>query len=104
VNPHPPPTYACDPERGCITCSDEGIVMRVVQLGADDGLAVCADEQGRQSEVMITLVEPVAPGDTLLVHAGTALVTLTPRPPLPQAEEGEASLERAVGEGKQGAV
>ncbi len=81
MSPHPSPDYRCDPGRGCITCSDEGIPMRVVELGADDGLAVCADEEGRRSEVMIALVGPVAPGDLLLVHAGTALTRLEANAP-----------------------
>jgi hydrogenase maturation factor len=49
--------------------------MRVMEA-ATEGLAVCADEAGRRSEVMTALVEPVAVGDMLLVHAGTALVRL----------------------------
>ena len=36
------------------------------------GLALCADEDGARSSVEIALVEPVAPGDALLVHAGDA--------------------------------
>ncbi len=66
----------CDHTQGCITCSDEGIPMRVVAHGAEGGLAWCADDAGERSEVMTLLVEPVAIGDTLLVHAGTALVRL----------------------------
>ncbi len=80
MSPHASPDYACDPERGCITCSDEGVPMRVVELEADDGLAVCADGEGRQSEVMTGLVGAVAVGDRLLVHAGTALVRLEEAP------------------------
>ncbi|MDQ6649695.1 MAG: HypC/HybG/HupF family hydrogenase formation chaperone, partial [Actinomycetota bacterium] len=60
----------------CITCSDEGIPMRVVARGSDAGLAWCADAAGERSEVMTLLVEPVAVGDTVLVHAGTALLRL----------------------------
>jgi hydrogenase maturation factor len=76
MSPRASPSYTCDPQRGCITCSDEGIPMRVVERGADEGLALCADEQGRRSEVMVDLVGAVAPGDRLLVHAGTALARL----------------------------
>ena len=43
--------------------------MRVVEL-EDDGLALCEDEQGRRETVQVELVEPVAPGDEVLVHAG----------------------------------
>jgi hydrogenase maturation factor len=56
----------------CVTCSDEGVPMRVVAVG-DDGLAVCADGV----EVMTDLVGSVEPGDELLVHAGVALTRLT---------------------------
>ena len=60
----------------CITCSDEGIPMQVERIDEDRGLALCAAEDGSKSTVEITLVEPVAPGDRLLVHAGVALVGL----------------------------
>jgi hydrogenase maturation factor len=49
--------------------------MRVVEARAD-GLAVCVAEDGARSEVMCDLVGAVATGDTLLVHAGTALLRL----------------------------
>jgi hydrogenase maturation factor len=60
----------------CITCSDEGIPMRVERIDAASGLALCAAADGSQSTVEIALVEPVVPGDRLLVHAGVALVGL----------------------------
>jgi hydrogenase maturation factor len=59
----------------CITCSDEGVAMRVVEADAD-GLARCATEDGATSEVMTELVGIVAPGDSVLVHAGVALLRL----------------------------
>jgi hydrogenase expression/formation protein HypC len=62
---------ACRDEH-CITCSDEAVPMRVVELAGD--LAVCADDSGARSDVMTDLVGAVRPGDVLLVHAGTALV------------------------------
>jgi hydrogenase maturation factor len=56
----------------CITCSDEGIPMRVVALTQDG--AVCVDEQGTTHQsIAVELVEPVAPGDRVLVHAGVAI-------------------------------
>ena len=61
----------------CITCSDEGVPMRVVEAGAG-GIAVCEREDGQRSEVLCDLVWPVATGDSLLVHAGTALLRLEP--------------------------
>ncbi|HWH43427.1 MAG TPA: HypC/HybG/HupF family hydrogenase formation chaperone [Thermoleophilaceae bacterium] len=60
----------------CITCSDEGIPMRVVGVDADRELALCATEGGSRRTVEIALVGPVVPGDRLLVHADVALVGL----------------------------
>ncbi len=50
--------------------------MIVVAVDEDRGLALCADEADRRESVEIALVAPVAPGDQLLVHAGTAIATL----------------------------
>lgn len=47
--------------------------MRVVRVDGSRGLALCADASDRRETVEIGLVEPVAPGDGVLVHAGTAL-------------------------------
>jgi hydrogenase expression/formation protein HypC len=55
----------------CVTCSDEGVPMRVRDV-RDDGIAVC--DEG--VEVMVDLVSPVEPGEELLVHAGVALARL----------------------------
>ena len=60
----------------CITCGDDGVPMRVLRIDAERGLALCVDDDGQKSTVEIALVEPVAPGDSVLVHAGVALVTL----------------------------
>jgi hydrogenase maturation factor len=57
----------------CITCSDEAVEMRVVLVDADRSLALCEDGEGNRHSVEIALVEPVAPGAAVLVHAGTAL-------------------------------
>ena len=62
----------------CITCSDEGVPMRVESVDEARGLALCSDDGGGRSTVEIALVEPVEPGDRLLVHAGVALVGLGP--------------------------
>jgi hydrogenase maturation factor len=61
---------SCADETHCITCSDEGVPMRVTEVV--DGLAVC-----NGVEVMTDLVGDVSPGDELLVHAGVALVRLS---------------------------
>ncbi len=47
---------ACDRERGCITCSDEGVLLRVVGRGMD-GLTLCADAEGRMAEVNVDLID-----------------------------------------------
>jgi hydrogenase maturation factor len=60
----------------CITCGDDGVPMVVVKFDADRGLALCADEDHARHTVETALVEPVAPGDKLLVHAGTAIAAL----------------------------
>jgi len=60
----------------CITCGDDGVPMRVLRLDDERGLALCADGEGAHHTVETALVEPVSPGDELLVHAGVALVAL----------------------------
>jgi hydrogenase maturation factor len=60
----------------CITCSDEGIPMQVERVDRDRGLALCTAQDGSKDTVEIALVEPVGPGDRVLVHAGVALVEL----------------------------
>ena len=63
----------------CITCGDDGVPMTVVAVDVQRGLALCAGESGRSS-VETALVEPVAVGDQLLVHAGTAIAALAQAP------------------------
>lgn len=63
----------CDHTSGCITCGDEAIPMEVLRVDADRGLALCAGDGSAKSTVETALVGPVAPGDRLLVHAGTAI-------------------------------
>ena len=62
----------------CITCGDDGVPMNVVRVDLERGLALCAARDGARSSVETALVEPVDIGDTLLVHAGTALARLEP--------------------------
>jgi hydrogenase expression/formation protein HypC len=59
----------------CITCGDDGVPMRVLRVDAARALALCEDGAGARSSVEIALVE-AGVGDTLLVHAGTALLRL----------------------------
>jgi hydrogenase maturation factor len=60
----------------CITCGDDGDPMTVLRVDDRRGLALCGDQDGARQTVEIALVEPVAPGDRLLVHAGTAIARL----------------------------
>jgi hypothetical protein len=55
----------------CVTCSDEGRLGEVLAPSAD-GLALVRTGNGRET-VSIELVTPVAAGDLVLVHAGTAI-------------------------------
>ena len=71
-----PGAIVCDHERGCVTCGDTALPMRVLRVDRDDALALCEDEAGARESVEIGLVEPVDEGDLLLVHAGTALQRL----------------------------
>ena len=67
------PEDACADEV-CITCSDEGRVAEVRSVHADGVVDVIV--QGRPETVDASLVNPVGPGDLVLVHAGVALATL----------------------------
>jgi hydrogenase maturation factor len=64
---------SCGPDSHCITCSDEAVPLRVVRIDAERELALCENDAGERTTVEIALVQPVAPEDVLLVHAGTAI-------------------------------
>ena len=72
-----PSVPACD-EYHCITCGDDGDPMTVVRVDEDRGLSLCQDESGARHTIETALVEPVSPGDLILVHAGTAIASLAP--------------------------
>jgi hypothetical protein len=55
----------------CVTCSDEGRLGEVLRA-SNDGMATVRTARGVES-VVTTLVGPVAAGDLVLVHAGTAI-------------------------------
>ena len=55
-----------------MTCADEGVPMRVVELRGPT-LALCDGEV----EVMTELVGDVDAGDELLVHAGVAIAKIS---------------------------
>ena len=82
IEPEPTP-LSCElpDEHGathCITCGDEALPLRVMKVDEDRSLALCEAEGGERESVEIALVDPVTPGDTLLVHAGTAIAKLPP--------------------------
>jgi hydrogenase maturation factor len=79
VNAESAQTTACRVEEGCITCSDEAHPMRVLSADEATALAWCAGEDGLPGEVDVGLVDPVAAGDVVLVHAGVALTRLDAR-------------------------
>jgi hydrogenase maturation factor len=59
----------------CITCSDEALPARVLQV--DAALAIAQVEMaGARSEVDISLVDSLVPGDLVLVHGGIVLTQL----------------------------
>jgi hydrogenase maturation factor len=66
---------SCDGDH-CITCSDEGVAMRVIAVDEDRCLALCADAAGARHTVETALVAPLGADDDVLVHAGVALVRL----------------------------
>jgi hydrogenase maturation factor len=57
----------------CITCGDVALPLRVLDIDERRELALCEADDGRRETVEIALVLPVDRGDTLLVHAGTAI-------------------------------
>jgi hydrogenase assembly chaperone HypC/HupF len=57
----------------CVTCGDVAEPMRVLRIDDARELALCEDESGVRRTVEIALVAPVAEGDEVLVHAGTAI-------------------------------
>ena len=69
----------CDDEDACLTCSDEALPARVLSVGEEVGLAL-VEIGGTITEVDVTLVEAVAPGDWLLTHGGVALGRLDEEP------------------------
>ena len=59
----------------CVTCSDEGRLGEVVTVSAEGmapSTATVRTARGVE-DVVTALVDPVAPGELILVHAGTAI-------------------------------
>ncbi len=63
----------CDHGPGCITCGDEAVPMEVLRVDVERELALCLGPAEERGTVETALVAPVAPGEVLLVHAGTAI-------------------------------
>jgi hydrogenase maturation factor len=61
----------CDDNGVCVTCSDEGRLGEVVSASVG-GQATVRTARGVE-DVVTTLVDPVASGELVLVHAGTAI-------------------------------
>jgi hypothetical protein len=57
-------------EEVCITCSDEGRPAEVVSVEGDEAVVRTPDGQER---IDVSLIDPPAPGDLVLVHAGFAI-------------------------------
>lgn len=75
MRPLEPMSCDADPLTGrCATCADEGIEGRVLALH-DGGIAEVQME-GQVREVATELLDQVAVGDRVLVHAGVAIAWL----------------------------
>jgi len=68
----------------CITCSDEGRLAEVITVDGDE--AVVRAAEGRE-RIDTSLIEVPAPGDLVLIHAGSAISSLD-----------DPSLDRQAGE------
>jgi hydrogenase maturation factor len=60
----------------CLTCSDQA--DRLVVVTCDGVEAEVTDGEGQRSRVDVSLVEPLRPGDEVLVHAGVAIAAIDP--------------------------
>jgi len=61
-------------ETVCVTCSDQARPAEVVS--SDSDTALVRSDRGHEY-VDVTLVPPLNPGDTVLVHAGVAITSIT---------------------------
>jgi hydrogenase maturation factor len=84
-------------EERCITCGDVALPLEVLTVDGARGLALCRDDLDRRETVEIALLPGVAPGDRLLVHAGTALGHAAPGPGAPTVDGDPADPEEATG-------
>ena len=75
MSAQPPPDSTRAGEH-CITCADEGVPMRVLRIDERRGLALCSDAGGARHTVETALLDRLAPGGAVLVHAGVAIARL----------------------------
>ncbi len=75
-----------DAEGHCITCSDEALPARVMQIDLELGIAL-VEIKNQTVEVDITLVEEVMPGDWLLIHGGVAVANIKESQPSERARD-----------------
>ena len=59
-----------------MTCGDMAAEVRVLSVDEAQEVALCADAAGARSTVQTALLERVACGEKLLVHAGCAIARL----------------------------
>lgn len=59
----------------CITCSDEALPAKVLHIEASTRIALVIIGEAR-TEVDVSLVEDIIPGDVVLVHGGVAIERL----------------------------
>jgi hydrogenase maturation factor len=69
-----PPEPACDGDV-CITCSDQAVEVRIMQILEDDLALV--DTGVSEEEVSVALVDAQV-GDRILVHAKEAIAVIGP--------------------------
>jgi hydrogenase maturation factor len=69
---------SCEHLEGCITCGDEAVEMTILRIDRERDLALCglASDPAKHESVEIALVHPVAEGDSILVHAATAIARI----------------------------
>ena len=59
----------------CVTCSDEGRPAEVVSVEGDEAVVRTPDGQ---EQIDVSLIDPPAPGDLVLIHAGFAITASAP--------------------------
>ena len=68
-------TVSACTDNHCVTCSDEALEAAVV--GVDHNLMLAIVQIGQAtSEIDVSLVDALAPGDRVLIHGGVAIAKL----------------------------